>query len=140
MGGGEASSPGTGEVTIVLLRSAVEDLVLGRAFYETQGEGLGDYFEASRTADIESLRLHAGIHVMAHGYHRMLSAKFPYAVYYDVVTDQVRVRAVLDTRHLPLSALVPFRRRRPGRRGWTDTRHPGSPRPRVTVRTDPRRG
>jgi len=36
-----------------------------------------------------------------HGYHRMLSAKFPYAVYYDVVQDQIRVRAVLDCRRNP---------------------------------------
>lgn len=40
---------------IKILRSAVEDLALGRDFYERQGKGLGDYFEESLTADIDSL-------------------------------------------------------------------------------------
>jgi hypothetical protein len=88
-------------VRIVLLRSAINDLVRGREFYEEQGEGLGGYFEESLSADIESLRLFAGIHVTVHGCHRMLSAKFPYAVYYEVVADQIRVRAVLDCRREP---------------------------------------
>lgn len=86
---------------IVLLRSAIEDLVRGREFYEKQAEGVGDYFEESLSADIDSLRLYAGIHVMAHGFHRMLCAKFPYAVYYDVAADQIRVRAILDCRRDP---------------------------------------
>lgn len=86
---------------IVLLRAAVMDLVRGREFYEEQGEGLGDYFDTSLSADIESLRLSAGIHMIVHGYHRMLAAKFPYAVYYNVVADQIQVRAVLDCRRKP---------------------------------------
>ena len=86
---------------IVILRAAIEDLVRGREFYEQQGEGIGDYFEESLAADIDSLRLFAGIHAMAHGYHRTLSAKFPYAVYYEIVADQIRVRAVLDCRRDP---------------------------------------
>ena len=52
---------------IVILRSAIEDLVRGRMFYEKQGEGLGDYFDEALAADIDSLHLYAGIHVMAHG-------------------------------------------------------------------------
>lgn len=101
MGGGEENSSGENEVMIVLLRSAIEDLAHGRNFYESQGEGLGEYFAAFLSADIESLRLYAGIHAMAHGYHRMLSAKFPFAVYYDSVGNQIRVRAVLDCRRNP---------------------------------------
>jgi hypothetical protein len=34
-------------VTILILRSAIEDLARGRDFYDQQGEGLGDYFEES---------------------------------------------------------------------------------------------
>ena len=86
---------------IVILRSAIEDLVRGREFYERQGEGLGDYFAEALAADIDSLHLYAGIHATAHGYHRMLSAKFPYAVYYEIATDQIRVRAILDCRRDP---------------------------------------
>jgi plasmid stabilization system protein ParE len=86
---------------IVILRSAIEDLVRGREFYEKQDEGLGAYFEDSLAADIESLRLFAGIHHVMLGYHRMLSTKFPYAVYYEIVGEQIRIRAVLDCRRDP---------------------------------------
>ena len=101
MGGRKANSPGEREVRIVILRSAVEDLARGRDFYEQQGEGLGDYFEESLTSDIDSLRLYAGIHVQAHGYHRMLSDRFPYAIYYELADEQIRIRAVLDCRRDP---------------------------------------
>jgi len=45
MGGGEEDHPGEEAVRIVILRSAIADLIQGQAFYERQGEGLGDYFE-----------------------------------------------------------------------------------------------
>lgn len=86
---------------IIILRSAIEDLVRGRKFYEKQGEGLGAYFEDSLASDIESLHLFAGIHSMVLGYHRMLSNKFPYAVYYEIFEEQIRVRAILDCRRDP---------------------------------------
>ena len=86
---------------IVILRSAIEDLARGRDFYDRQGEGLGDYFEESLTADIDSLRLHAGAHAKVNGYHRMLSGRFPYAVYYEIAGEQIRIRAVLDCRRDP---------------------------------------
>ena len=86
---------------IILLRSAVEDMIRGRAFYDKQEEGLGDYFEDTLSSDINSLRLYAGIHAKSHGYHRMLSSKFPFAVYYDVVAEQIRIWAILDCRRDP---------------------------------------
>jgi plasmid stabilization system protein ParE len=86
---------------IVILRSAVEDLERGRDFYDEQGEGLGDYFEESLSADIDSLRLYAGVHALEYGYHRMLSDRFPYAIYYGIVGEQIRIRAVLDCRRDP---------------------------------------
>ena len=87
---------------IVILRSAIEDLARGCDFYDQQGEGLGDYFEESLTADIESLRLYAGVHVLAYGYHRLLSDRFPYAIYYEIAGEEIRVRAVLDCRRDPM--------------------------------------
>ena len=101
MGGREETSSGEPDVKIVILRSAIEDLIRGREFYDNQGEGLGDYFDEVLAADIDSLHLYAGIHGMAHGYLRMLSARFPYAIYYEIVADQIRVRAVLDCRRDP---------------------------------------
>ncbi len=69
---------------IKILSSAVEDLAGARRFYEKQGEGLGAYFLDSLFSDIDSLALYAGIHQNVFGYFRMLSKRFPYAVYYKV--------------------------------------------------------
>ena len=69
---------------IKLLSSAMEDLYEGRLFYEKQGEGLGEYFFDSLFSDIDSLTLFGGIHPQFFGYHRMLSKRFPYAIYYRV--------------------------------------------------------
>jgi len=68
-------------VRIRLLSAAVEDLYEGRLFYEKQGEGVGEYFFDSLFSDIDSLTLYGGIHPKVFGYHRMLSKRFPYAIY-----------------------------------------------------------
>ena len=70
-----------------ILRSAFGDLDQGRAFYAQHGEELGDYFLDSLFTDIESLVLYAGIHVQIWGFHRMLSRRFPYAIYYKLDAD-----------------------------------------------------
>ncbi|OGV63403.1 MAG: hypothetical protein A3K19_30865 [Lentisphaerae bacterium RIFOXYB12_FULL_65_16] len=67
---------------IKVLSSAIDDLDAGRKFYDRQGEGLGAYFLDSLFSDIDSLALYAGIHGKVFGYHRLLSKRFPYAVYY----------------------------------------------------------
>lgn len=87
---------------IRLLSSAVEDLYEGRLFYERQGEGLGEYFFDSLFSDIDSLTLYAGIHPKYFGYHRLLSKRFPYAIYYRKETESVVVVwRVLDLRRNP---------------------------------------
>ena len=86
---------------IKILSSAVEDLHLGRVFYEDQGEGLGEYFFDSLFSDIDSLVLYAGIHPNVFGYQRLLSKRFPYAVYYTLEDDLVVVWRVLDLRRHP---------------------------------------
>jgi hypothetical protein len=86
---------------IKILSSAVEDLYAGRLFYEKQGEGLGEYFFDSLFSDIDSLLLYAGIHQKVFGYHRLLSKRFPYAVYYTLEQDVIIVRRVLDLRRHP---------------------------------------
>lgn len=88
---------------VVLLDDTVSDLEIGQRFYEDRGEGLGDYFVDSLLSDIESLRLYAGIHPVRFGYHRLLSKRFPFAVYYEVVSEIVQVVAVLDMRRDPRS-------------------------------------
>jgi plasmid stabilization system protein ParE len=87
---------------IKLLSSALEDLYDGRLFYEKQGEGLGEYFYNSLFSDIDSLTLHAGIHPNFFGYYRMLSKRFPYAIYYKLEEGSLAVVwRVLDLRRNP---------------------------------------
>ncbi len=76
---------------IRLLSSALDDLSKGRLFYEKQGEGLGEYFFDSLFSDIDSLALYGGIHQKYFGYHRMLSKRFPYAIYYKLEEESVVV-------------------------------------------------
>jgi hypothetical protein len=53
-------------------------------------------------SDIDSLIDHAGIHpVYFDKYHRLLAARFPFAIYYKVVGEGVIVFAVLDCRREP---------------------------------------
>ena len=86
---------------IKILSSAVEDLHLSRVFYEDQGEGLGEYFFDSLFSDIDSLVLYAGIHPKVFGYYRLLSKRFPYAVYYTIEDELAVVWRVLDLRRDP---------------------------------------
>ncbi|MFA5043081.1 MAG: type II toxin-antitoxin system RelE/ParE family toxin [Kiritimatiellia bacterium] len=86
---------------IKILCAAVEDMHAGRLFYEKQGQGLGEYFFDSLFSDIDSLALYAGIHSKVFGYHRLLSKRFPYAVYYTLDSDLVVVFRVLDLRRDP---------------------------------------
>ena len=86
---------------IQLLDEAEKDLVDGFAFYEGKSEGLGDYLLDSLFADIESLRIHSGIHPLHFGYHRLLAKRFPFAIYYRVANDVIRIYAILDCRRDP---------------------------------------
>ena len=87
---------------IKVTSSALNDLYEGRSFYEKQGEGLGEYFFDSLFSDIDSLTLYGGIHLKVFGYHRMLSKRFPYAIYYKIDEESVVVVwRVLDLRRNP---------------------------------------
>jgi hypothetical protein len=70
-------------------------------FYEGQAAGLGDYFRSSITADIESLACHGCIHERVAGYHRSLSRRFPFTIYYRIDDGTVTVVAVLEARRSP---------------------------------------
>ena len=84
-----------------LLASAFNDLADGRDFYERQGAGLGEYFLDSLFSDIDSLALYAGTHRKVFGFHRLLSKRFPYAVYYQFEGRNPIVYRVLDLRRDP---------------------------------------
>ncbi|MEM9216114.1 MAG: type II toxin-antitoxin system RelE/ParE family toxin [Cyanobacteria bacterium P01_F01_bin.150] len=81
---------------------AIADLEEGFWFYEAQSTGLGDYFRDCLIADIDSLVFYGGIHQIVYGYHRMLSKRFPFAIYYELKGGVVTVIAVLDARRDPL--------------------------------------
>lgn len=86
---------------IEILDEAEQDLVDGFTFFERQAEGIGNYFLDSIFSDIESLHLYAGIHVLHFGYHRLLAKRFPFAIYYRIEIDIIRVYAILDCRRNP---------------------------------------
>jgi plasmid stabilization system protein ParE len=88
-------------VTLRILSLAETDLLDGFRFYQRQGSGVGWYFLESLNSDIESLRLYASTHRRVFGYHRMLSKRFPFAIYYDLHKDEIRVWRVLDCRREP---------------------------------------
>lgn len=86
---------------VSILQEAQVDLLDGFRFYEKQQDGLGDYFLDCLYDDIDLLEEFAGTHEIAHGYHRSLSKKFPFAIFYRVNESAVEVFAVLDCRRDP---------------------------------------
>lgn len=86
-----------------ILGAAIEDLDRARLFYEAQCQGLGSYFLDSIFSDIDSLLLLAGVHRRVFGYYRMLSKRFPYAIYYKLESQSLAVVwRVLDLRQSPV--------------------------------------
>lgn len=87
---------------IRILDAAQQDLLSGFRFYEVQENGLGSYFLDALYADIDSLMFYGGVHIVVDGdYHRMLSKRFPFAIYYRMDSEVVLVYAVLDCRRSP---------------------------------------
>jgi plasmid stabilization system protein ParE len=87
---------------IIILKSAKRDLKEGFTFYESRQAGLGSYFLETLFSDIESLRLFAGIHSVHFGnYYRLLSHRFPFAVYYRIKNNDIRIHAIVDCRKNP---------------------------------------
>jgi len=87
---------------IKILNSANLDLIDGYWFYEKQAKELGAYFLDTLFSDIDSLKIYAGIHsIYFEKYHRLLSKRFPFAVYYRIEDDTALVYAVLDCRRDP---------------------------------------
>lgn len=87
---------------IIILDEAEQDLIDGYNFYDTQQDGLGDYFLNSLFSDIDSLHLFAGIHTWHFGYQRLLSKTFPFAIYYRFDNNTIRGFAILDCRQNPI--------------------------------------
>jgi hypothetical protein len=88
---------------IEFLDQAKRDLLEGYWFYETQQTGLGEYFLEHIYSDMELLHSFAGIHTKVYGdYHRLLSKRFPYAIFYKMADDTAYIHAVVDCRRDPV--------------------------------------
>jgi len=90
---------------IRILTEASRDLVKGKKFYELQEKGVGSYFLDTLYSDIDSLVLYAGIHRKVRNYFCMLSKRFPYAVFYKIEENEIRIYRVLDCRQDPQKTL-----------------------------------
>ena len=90
-------------MTIRILDEAERDIAVGISFYESQKEGLGKYFLNSILADIESLYIYAGIHIVISNYYRLLAKRFPFSIYYKVKDNIIYIYAILDCRKNPNS-------------------------------------
>lgn len=87
---------------ISFLSHARDDLRAGFYFYDDKESGLGAYFLESLYADIDSLKIFAGIHEIHFvKYYRALSKRFPYAIYYTVSGEIIKIHAVIDCRQNP---------------------------------------
>ena len=83
------------------LDGAKEDLRNGWFFYERQSPGLGDRFLDAIEAEVQTLALHAGVHLKVEGFYRMLIRRFPFALYYLIDDDTIAIYAILDCRRDP---------------------------------------
>ena len=89
-------------MNIKILPIANEDLINGYHFYQQQQQGIGDYFINSLFSDIDSLIIYHGVHpVFFERYHRMLTKRFPFAIYYTIEGDDIVIYAILDSRRSP---------------------------------------
>jgi len=89
-------------MNIRILPIANDDLLNGYHFYEQQEKGIGSYFLDSLFSDIDSLLVYHGVHsVFCNKYYRLLSKRFPFAIYYTVENEDIIIYAVLDCRKEP---------------------------------------
>ncbi len=86
---------------IRILPEAERDLDLGADFYDSQSSGVGRYFIRSLLDDIDGLLKHGGVHAKYRGFHRAISKRFPFAIFYDLCGDFIDIYAVLDCRQDP---------------------------------------
>jgi plasmid stabilization system protein ParE len=88
-------------VKVRILDLAEADLLRGFEFYERESPGVGGYFLDTLSGEIESLNLYAGVHRRTIGFYRMLSRRFPFAIYYRMPNVEIQVWRVLDCRRDP---------------------------------------
>jgi plasmid stabilization system protein ParE len=88
-------------MNVLISTDAEADLASGFWFYERQQTGLGEYFRICLASDIESLVFLGGKHAKQFGFHKLLSKKFPYVVYYSCHDETVVIAAIVASRQDP---------------------------------------
>lgn len=83
--------------------SAWSDIDSAIEYYHSVSYGLGSHFLNSILSDIESISFYAGIHYKEHNHFRLISKRFPFAIYYIILNDTAIVEAVIDCRSNPES-------------------------------------
>ena len=86
---------------VVVLGEAALDIENAIDFYDGIETGLGAYFRDSIMSDLRRLGLHFGKHAVQFGFHRALSHRFPFAIYYRDRDERREVIAILDLRRNP---------------------------------------
>jgi len=86
---------------VVVLADAAEDIESARDFYEEREPGVGEYCVDSLLIDIGSLARFSGIHPLHFKFHRMLTNRFPFGIYYREHGAETQVFAILDLRRSP---------------------------------------
>jgi len=87
---------------VLLSTEANADIKEAQSYYDSIGEGLGDYFCSSLLADLDRLGVTAGVHRKAHrNYHRAICRNFPYGIFYAMREGEAIVLAVVDLRRDP---------------------------------------
>lgn len=85
-----------------LRASAKEDLRAGARFYEGQARGLGMQFLHALRSELALLEANGTIYPKVNdGYHRLVTRRFPFAIFYRIVDDTVEVSAIIDCRRDP---------------------------------------
>jgi plasmid stabilization system protein ParE len=88
---------------ITVSEYAKNDLEKAYEFYEKQLRGLGKKMINTILTEIEMLEFYGCLHQIYYGYHRMISKKFPYAIYYNCNKKEksIIIVAILDLRRNP---------------------------------------
>lgn len=88
-------------MNVVILPSAIVDIVRVRCFYENLEFGLGTRFQDYIFGEIDKLEDYAGIDEVHFGYYRALANRFHQNIYYKIDGNDVTVWRVLDQRFNP---------------------------------------
>lgn len=80
---------------IQILELAKGDLIEGHRYYEEMDAGLGGYFLEHLFTDIETLATLDELHPQPYRhFHRALSKRFPFSIFYTVEDDVVKMQAI----------------------------------------------